>query len=181
MTELAARLEPTGAPVVDGGIVGPPPKAEGAGPRLYVSGAAAERLLALRDCGLDVRLVEGGIGAASALKMCYALLGKGTTALGTAMILAAARAGVADDLLEELRGSRPDLLPYLVRNVPEMLPKAYRWVAEMEEIAKFLETPDAGSLTFEGIARLYERIAASFETKGEDAVLLKDFITRAKG
>jgi 3-hydroxyisobutyrate dehydrogenase-like beta-hydroxyacid dehydrogenase len=179
MKDLAARLAPAGAPVVDGGIIGPPPRAEGAGPRLYVSGEAAPTLLSLRDFGLDVRLVEGGIGAASALKMCYALLGKGTTALGTAMILAAARAGVTDDLLKELGASRPDLLGYLKRTVPDMLPKAYRWVAEMEEIGKFLESPGAGSVTFEGIARLYERIASSLETKEQDPVFLKDFVDRA--
>jgi 3-hydroxyisobutyrate dehydrogenase-like beta-hydroxyacid dehydrogenase len=174
--EIERILAPTGAAVVDAGIVGPPPKAEGPGPRLYASGDAAERLLRLGDHGLDVRLVAGGMGAASALKLCYAMLGKGTTALGTAMMLAAKRAGVDDDLAKELAASRPDLFPYLKRNVPDMLPKAYRWVAEMEEIAKFLGDEGSGSTVFEGIARVYQRVADAVEDGGDEPTVLKGFL-----
>jgi putative dehydrogenase len=176
MKEIERILAPTGAAVVDAGIVGPPPKGNATGPRLYASGNAAERLLRLRDHGLDVRLVAGGIGAASALKMCYAMLGKGTTALGAAMILAAKRAGVDEDLAKELAGSRPDLLPYLKRNVPDMLPKAYRWVAEMEEIAKFLGDEASGSTVFDGIASVYQRVADAIERGGEEPAILKGFL-----
>jgi putative dehydrogenase len=178
MKEIERILAPTGAAVVDAGIVGPPPKPDGPGPRLYASGDAAERLLRLRDHGLDVRLVAGGIGAASALKLCYAMLGKGTTALGTAMMLAAKRAGVDEDLAKELAASRPDLFPYLKRNVPDMLPKAYRWVAEMEEIAKFLGDEASGSTLFEGIARVYQRVADAVEDGGDDPTVLKGFLDR---
>ena len=43
------------------------------------------------------------MSAASALKMSYAGITKGTQAIGAAMMLAAMRAGSADDLLAELQ------------------------------------------------------------------------------
>jgi 3-hydroxyisobutyrate dehydrogenase-like beta-hydroxyacid dehydrogenase len=177
MRRLAERLAPSGAPIADIGIIGPPPAGEGPGPRLYASGEAAETLLALRDLGLDVRLVAGGIGAASALKMSYAMLTKGVTALGTAMILGATRTGVADDLHAELAASQPALFGYLKAQVPRMPPKAYRWIAEMEEIAAFLD--DESSPIYQGAARLYDRIAESVHGSGEDGATLRAFLERS--
>jgi putative dehydrogenase len=178
MHAIAAKIVPSGAPVADVGIIGPPPAGEGPSPRLYASGEAAERLLALRDLGLDVRLVEGGIGAASALKMSYAMLNKGATALGTAMILAATRDGVADDLFAELSASQPALFAYLKAQVPRMPPKAYRWVAEMEEIAAFLGGPSDGGPIYEGVARFYDRIAKDVAGGDQDRTILSDFLQR---
>src|SRR5206468_6394372 len=123
---------------VDGGIIGAPPQPGSKGPVLYVSGEAASRLLVLRAHGLQIRAVEGGIGAASALKVSYAGITKGLTALGAAMMLVATRAGVADALYAELAASQPALLAWFTRQIPGMYQKAYRWVAEMEEIADFL-------------------------------------------
>src|SRR5690606_19953980 len=102
-------LADTDAAYVDGGIIGGPPR-EGYTPRLYVSGPEAERALVLNDYGLDVRTVEGGIGAASALKLSYAGINKGVIGLGAAMVLAARRAGVEDALLRELSESQRGLL-----------------------------------------------------------------------
>ena len=88
-------------------------------------------MLRLNGFGLDTRLVDGPAGAASALKMSYAGLTKGFTALGAAMMLGAERAGCAEALRAELAESQPHFLAWLSRQVPRMYPKAYRWVAEM--------------------------------------------------
>src|SRR3954451_12161861 len=104
--------------------------------------AAAPRA---RAHGLDIRIVGGGMGAASALKMSYAGITKGLTALGAAMMLGAARAGVAEALYAELAASQPALLAWFTRQIPGMYQKAYRWVAEMEEIAEFLEADAAAA------------------------------------
>src|SRR6516162_10181574 len=69
---VAAAIAPSGSPFVDAGIIGQPPKPGDAGPRIYASGAAAPRLAALRDYGLDIRVLDGALSAASALKMSYA-------------------------------------------------------------------------------------------------------------
>ena len=159
---IAASLP--GVRVVDVGIIGGPPKADDAGPRLYASGAEAAGLLPLRDHGIDWRPIDGGIGAASALKLSYAGITKGLTALGSAMALGAAQfdgkgAGAAEALRAELAASQPDVLRYLQRSVPDMFTKAYRWVAEMEEISDFLGPLPAAPI-YQGAARLYEALAA---------------------
>ena len=55
----------------------------------------------------------GPIGAASAMKMSYAGITKGFTALGAAMMLAASRAGTAEALKAELSASQPALFGWL--------------------------------------------------------------------
>jgi hypothetical protein len=105
-------------------------------------------------------LIQGPVGAASALKMSYAGIGKGLTALGAAMILAATRAGAATELHRELGESLLPILSRFETAIPDMYPKAYRWVAEMEEIAGFLEADEAAAMMFRGAARFYERLAA---------------------
>src|SRR5439155_20391449 len=82
---IAAVIAPTGSPFVDAGIIGPPPKPNDPGPRFYASGPEAPRFATLRQFGLDVRVLGGPISAASALKMSYAGITKGTQALGAAM------------------------------------------------------------------------------------------------
>jgi L-threonate 2-dehydrogenase len=167
---IASTIAPTGCAFVDAGIVGPPPKTgQGtlAGPRFYASGDAAPRFAALRLCGLDVRVLDGPPGAASALKMSYAGITKGTQALGAAMLLAAARAGTAAALHEELQFSQPEMLAWLRHFLPAMPAKAYRWIAEMQEIAGFVgDDPAAGEL-FAGAAHFYERIAEDFAADGK--------------
>ena len=154
---IAASLP--GTEVVDIGIIGGPPKGDDAGPRLYASGDSAARLAPLAGWGIDLRPIEGGIGAASALKMSYAGITKGLTALGSAMALGAVRSGAAAALHAELEFSQPMLLRYFERAVPDMFDKAYRWVAEMEEISNFLDATPAAPI-YTGVADLYGAIAA---------------------
>jgi putative dehydrogenase len=166
-------LAPTGAIYVDGGIIGGPPR-DGYTPRLYVSGVSAERVLELNRLGLDVRKVDGGIGAASALKLSYAGINKGAIGLGAAMILAARRAGVEDVLLRELSESQRGLLAQFARGIPDMFAKAERWAPEMNEIADYGgDSGEAG--IYRGLATLYERLARDFDGPREEIGALKDF------
>jgi putative dehydrogenase len=151
-------------PVIDAGIIGGPPR-EGtqepaAGPRFYASGPRADRLAVLNRYGLDIAVMDAPIGAASGLKLAYAGLTKGFTALAAAIITAASREGLAEALRLELARTQPQFLTRIDRFVPAMYPKAYRWVAEMEQIAAFIDDPSAGSTIYEGAARLFEAIAA---------------------
>jgi 3-hydroxyisobutyrate dehydrogenase-like beta-hydroxyacid dehydrogenase len=176
---IAATIAPTGCAFVDAGIIGPPPKpsppgqGRGTGTRFYASGEAAPRFAMLRQYGLDVRVLEGPPGAASALKMSYAGITKGTQALGAAMLLAAARAGSAAALREELQFSQSEMLALLQHFLPAMPAKAYRWVAEMQEIAGFVGDDPAAGEIFAGAAHFYERIAEDFaaDRKNVEALL----------
>jgi L-threonate 2-dehydrogenase len=163
---VAAAIAPTGCPFVDAGIIGSPPKPGDAGPRFYASGAAAVRFATLRDYGLNIRVLDGAMSAASALKMSYAGITKGTQAIGAAMMLAATRAGSADALFAELQSSQKELFPWLKRSLSQMPPKAYRWVAEMHEIAGFVGDDPAARELYEGAANFYETFAEDFE-KGD--------------
>jgi len=176
---VATAIAPTGCPFVDAGIIGAPPKANDAGPRIYASGAAAPRLATLRQYGLDIRILDGPLSAASALKMSYAGITKGTQAIGAAMMLAATRGGSAEALLDELAFSQKDLLALLRQQLPMMPAKAYRWVAEMQEIAGFVGDDPAARELYQGAAHFYERIAEDFTAEKKAVAALKEFFTKA--
>ncbi len=162
--EAAEIVDSVGGPFLDGGIVGPPPKpGRSLGPRLYVSGAAdAVRFaLDLREFGLDVRAVPGGIGAASALKMCYAAVTKGLTALGTVSLAAAKAYGVDRELAAEMAASQRMLSDRFERSLPDMAPKAYRWVGEMEEVARTVADVGLDPKLFLGAADIYRLVTAT--------------------
>jgi len=177
---IARVVEATGASFVDGGIIGGPPKPGSKGTKIYLSGEAAARVAELEKFGLEMPIQPGPIGAASAMKMSYAGITKGFTALGAAMMLAATRAGTADDLRAELSASQPALFGWLTRQVPNMYSKAYRWVAEMEEIAAFVGEDPAARQFYQGAARLYERLAADFEG-GRKEIGALDAFCKPKG
>lgn len=175
--EIARAIEPTAAPFIDAGIIGGPPRAGYNGPIFYYSGSADSGIERLNDFGLIFRPVAGAIGAASALKMSYGGITKGLTAVGSAMILAATRAGVAEALHAELSASQPNLMTYFARSVPDMFGKAYRWVPEMQEIADFSGAPATEEM-YRAIAALYEQLAADNEGEKADIGALAAFFEK---
>ncbi len=175
---VAAAVAPTSCPFADAGIIGSPPKPGDAGPRFYASGPAAARFASLRDYGLDIRVLDGAMSAASGLKMSYAGITKGTQAIGAAMMLAATRAGSADALFNELQGSQKEMLAWFQRALAAMPPKAYRWVAEMHEIAGFVGDDPTASELYQGAAHFYERIAEDFDGGKQDVKALSDFLKK---
>ena len=173
---VAAAIAPTGSPFVDAGIIGAPPKGRNGGPRFYASGEAVQRFATLRQYGLDVRLLDGPPGTASAVKMSYAGITKGTQAIGAAMMLAAMRAGSAEALFDELSFSQRDMLALFKQQLPLMPEKAYRWIAEMREIAGFVGDDPAARELYEGAAQFYKRIADDFSEKKKDSSALIAFL-----
>lgn len=169
---IAEIVAGAGAPFLDGAILGLPPKPGSTGPRVYVSGDDTAPAMALRALGLDLRVCPGPVGAASSLKMSYAGLNKGLTALAALMVLAAERAGAGPALLDELAENEPALLARFAQALPDMAPKAYRWAPEMGEIADFLGPDAAGRQVFSGFADLYARLAAGSDD-AEIAALMR--------
>ena len=163
--EVAAVIAPTGSGFVDAGIVGGPPR-DAPSPRFYASGPERAHFGALADAGLDVRLLGDEVGEASAVKMCYAALTKGTTAIATELLVAARKLGVYDTLIAELRDSQGAQAKRMADAVPAMPGKAHRWVAEMEEIARTFEDVGLTPLIFQGAAEMY-RLTARSEIGGE--------------
>jgi 3-hydroxyisobutyrate dehydrogenase-like beta-hydroxyacid dehydrogenase len=148
-----------GARFADAGIIGGPPAPGRAGPRIYASGIHAAEFTQLREYGLDIRIIDGDAGQASGLKMCYAALTKGLTALATELLVAAELMGLSEPLRAELQSSQPDLLTWIERQAPGMPPKAYRWVGEMEEIAATFGALGLTPKLHQGAAELYRFVA----------------------
>lgn len=158
--EIAGLVEKEGGRFLDGGIIGPPPRGVGK-TTLFVSGPGAADLEQLAGPQMAIEVVSERIGDASALKMCYGALNKGTQALWLEVLIAAQRLGVADLLEQQLRSSRSELLDFALKQLPIMPPKAYRWVPEMIEISKTLAAAGITPKVFEGAADIYDFVAAT--------------------
>jgi len=158
---IGETITAAGGRFVDAGIIGGPPTPGSTGTRYYVSGPYIESFVALAEHGLTIRDIGDEIGHASGLKMCYAALTKGLTALGTELLLAAKLLGLEDALRVEQTASTPDLLASLARSIPAMTPKAYRWVGEMEEIAATFAAIGLTPAMFAGAAEMYRLVAAA--------------------
>ncbi|RYP51963.1 hypothetical protein DL768_002759 [Monosporascus sp. mg162] len=191
---IAALVEKSRAPVrfIDGSILGGPPAAKSGSssssdtaqgeewsvPSVPTSGP--HKLSDIPGYGetlfrvLNMRHIGPSIGAASGLKMCFASMSKGFTALAIQSFTTAHRLGVLDDLRREMRERLPRHLAAAERSVVGMPPKAYRWVREMEEIAlAFEEEGGFAPDTFLGAAGVYRAVA-------EDTVLGEERTGRRK-
>jgi 3-hydroxyisobutyrate dehydrogenase-like beta-hydroxyacid dehydrogenase len=171
---IGAVIAAAGAPFIDAGIIGNPPRPDGYTPRIYASGPEAPRFAALNAFGLDVRVMDGAVGQASALKMAYAGLTKGLHAVGVSVILGALEAGIAEPFFAELAESQPELLAYFAGRTPGIFAKAYRWVAEMEEIGDFLG--GGGQTLYDGAARQFQRLAEDREGSRADEAAIRGFL-----
>ena len=162
----AAEIERlVGDRYVDGGIVGPPAWREGT-TRFYLSGDRADRVASLfENSVVDARVVEGGPGAASALKMCYAAYAKGSIALILGVRALAESNGVSNALLAEWDISQPGLVRRSESGATATSLKAWRFV-EMHEIAATFSAANLPSGFHEAAAELYGRMAGFKDTPG---------------
>jgi 3-hydroxyisobutyrate dehydrogenase-like beta-hydroxyacid dehydrogenase len=168
--EVGTVVEEGGATFVDGGIIGSPPTRRGQ-TRLYLAGAAAERAAALFSAGpLDAVVVDGKIGAASALKMAYASWTKGSQALLMAVRALAMAEGVDEALIAEWQKSIPDLPQRSENAVKGTSRKAWRFVGEMEEIADTYARVGLPRGFHEAAAEVYQRLARYKDTPAPPTV-----------
>jgi len=148
-----------GARFADAGIIGPPPTRPGN--RIFTSGPGSTELAAaFGGFGLDIRVLDGEVGQASGLKMCYAAMTKGVQALGAELLTAARLLGVEDTLLAEqsVGGDVAAVRRFVERALPTMPPKAYRWIGEMEEIARCFEDLSLPGRLMLGAADVYTNV-----------------------
>src|SRR5215813_4877846 len=157
---IANLIEKAGGRFLDAGIIGPPPR-DKAKTNLYASGPGAADLEQLAGPQLLVHVIGEGIADASALKMCYGALNKGTQALWLEVLIAAQRLGVAELLDQQLQQSQTERYNWALGQFPPLPPKAYRWVPEMLEISKTLSAAGMTAKMFEGAADVYRFVAAT--------------------
>ena len=158
--QINSLITVAGGRFIDASIIGPPP-GKGEAPRFYTSGIHAPVMSRLQSPDMQVRTIGDKVGAASGIKMCYAALTKGSQALWVALLMAARRMDLSDELRAEFEHSQTATLAQMEKQLPGMVAKAPRWVAEMEEIAATFENVGVVSGFHQGAAEVYRMIAAT--------------------
>ncbi|MCE7798034.1 DUF1932 domain-containing protein [Sphingobium sufflavum] len=146
--EAAQMVEAAGAHYVDVAVMAPVNPARMAVPLLLSGGQADAAAGVLAGLGFThVRVVGDTVGRASAIKMIRSVMVKGLEALTAECVLAAAAAGVLDEVLASLDASeRPK--PWAERadyNLDRMLVHGLRRAAEMEEVVRTLDDIGTGA------------------------------------
>lgn len=114
---------------------------------------------------LNMKHISPDLGASSGLKMCFASLSKGYSAIAIQSYTTAHRMGVLPALQEAMDEIVPARVQQTKNALVGMAPKAYRWVREMEEISKTHEEEGG----FEPY--LFQGAAGVFKAVAEDTVL----------
>ncbi len=131
-------ISAAGGQYIDGSIIGGVPKPKSM-PRFYVSGLDVTPMEELNGKGILVKSLGPEIGKASGIKMCYAGMTKGTSALHIAVLAVAAKLDLTKEFLDELGFSQSPILRQMHSTIPSLPSKTLRWVGEMEEIAATYE------------------------------------------
>lgn len=179
--------------LVDGAIIGGPPhlksstssdrqEEEWYTPSIPTSGPTP--LPSPLDAALKAKHISDQIGAASGLKMCFASLTKGYTAIAIQAFSTAHSLGVLPELQQAIETTIPGAKDRLEKGVTGMAPKAYRWVGEMEEIAATLreeggwngraEGDVEGGGVGESLEDMFTGAAGVYRVVAEDTVLGKE-------
>jgi len=173
-------MEANGIRFIDGGIIGGPAWA----PKetwLYLSGQDANLI---KDCfssgQLETKVIGDEIGKASALKMCYAAYTKGTTALLSAILAAAEKLSVRDELYQQWAMDDADFVKRAEGRATRATAKAWRFEGEMREIASTFEEAGLPNGFHKAAADIYHRMAG-FKNSNEIPPLEEVIMTLLEG
>ena len=147
-----------GGRFIDASIIGFPP-AKDVTPRLYVSGPHADIMSVLDGKGIEVLPIGDVIGQASGIKMCYAALTKGTFALHYAVVTAAKKMELFDELCREFEHSQAEAYELMQQHLPRLPAKTFRWIGEMQQIADTFEQVGVTPNIHRGAAEMFRRIS----------------------
>ena len=157
--QIGQVIAEAGGHFVDASIVGGPPRGDSS-PRFYCAGPDTRAFEALGQHGLHVVVLGTEVGQASAIKMCYAALTKGLTALCTELLTGACALGVYEALVREFERSQQGLWKRM-QGLPRTPMKARRWVGEMEEIASTFEQVGLTPKIHTGAADMYRLVGGT--------------------
>ena len=151
--EVGQIIKGSGGEFLDASIIGGPPRGDYT-PRIYVAGDTNRQLEFLNDYGLNLIHFSDRVGDASALKMCFASLTKGSTALYLTLMAGARALGIYDALIQEFQKSQKSRLQSIER-LPGVATKARRFVGEMEEMDKTYAGVGINPNMLKGAAEIY--------------------------
>jgi len=173
---MAEVVDQAGGKFIDGGIIGTAPT-KGDTPRFYVSGPDASLVMELDGRGIIVKAIGNKVGQASGIKMCYAALTKGTNTLHVALLTAASRMGLTDDLRKEFEFSQKSHLAAMEKGISRLPANAHRWIGEMEEIAATFENLGVTPNFHKGAAEIYKMLNSTPFAKESPETIDKDRTT----
>ena len=150
-----------GALFIDAGIVGSPPGKSPKPTRFFTSGPDSELMNVFHDKGISIKQCGPEIGRGSAVKMCYAGITKGTSALHAAVLIAAEALGVADELFEELAYSQEGQLKRMENVTPALPAVSARYIGEMREISRTMGSVGVTTGFHDGSTELYQLMEKS--------------------
>lgn len=166
VTRIGQMMTEGGVDFVDGGIIGGPAWEPGK-TWLYLAGPRAQDIAACfggaapqTGCPLQTVVLGGEIGAASALKMCYAAYTKGSSALLSAILATAERLGVREALYQQWTRDDPKMVGQVAQRVRGSAVKAWRFVGEMEEIAATFREAGLPGEFHDAAAMVYSKLAS---------------------
>jgi 3-hydroxyisobutyrate dehydrogenase-like beta-hydroxyacid dehydrogenase len=164
-TKLAAAqmIEAAGGRYIDVAVMAPV-NPLGLNVPLLLSGTMADEAKA-RLAGLgfgQIGLVGEAVGRASAIKMIRSVIVKGVEALTVECVLAAAEAGVIDEVLASLDASPapPRWADRADYNLDRMMIHGLRRAAEMEEVVRTLDALGTGSAMTRGTVERQRALGA---------------------
>jgi 3-hydroxyisobutyrate dehydrogenase-like beta-hydroxyacid dehydrogenase len=179
---LAHRLHAAGIRCLDASVIGGPVW-PGQGPSISTiacAGHGAEAFASLfASSGFDARVVSDQVGDASSLKMVFAALTKGSTALIAEILHVAEQLGVRSEL-ETLWGEKATATRH--QQVITNAAKAWRFAGEMDEISETFAQVGAQSGFHQSAAHVFRRLQAHKDwTEAPDiAMLLESLAGTAK-
>jgi 3-hydroxyisobutyrate dehydrogenase-like beta-hydroxyacid dehydrogenase len=150
----------------DAGIIGAAPRAGRLPVRFYTSGEWLDEIQQLAAELIEIKPLGDMVGRASAIKMVYASLTKGTHALRAAAMMAGEQLGVGEDIRKEWAHSLPDAYRAMESRIPTLAPVSGRWSGEMREIAATYADLDITPAFHEGAEWIYELLSRT-ELAGE--------------
>jgi len=154
-SRIGERVTAAGGTAVDGALFGS--RRDRPGSRFALSGAGAPAVAALfgEGNGLTATVLDGDVGAASALKMAHSTFQKAARPLAALAFALAAEHGVTEQLLDEAQDSRSPLAEPGMVSVAAS--KAWRWEPELHEV---MATLDASGLPSGMVAEAAALLAA---------------------
>ncbi len=172
----AAKLLGDTARYVDVAVIAPIHPARHQTPML-IAGPHAEAAAPVLGA-LDMRVTTAGaeVGAAAAIKMVRSVMIKGIEALTLECFLAAARAGVVDEVAASLKNNYPglDWSKVVAYNLERMASHGERRAAEMEEVADTLRELGIDPLMTTGTIKRQREMGEIGSQQSVRGVLKKD-------
>ena len=171
-----AKLLDEAARYVDVAVIAPIHPARHQTPMLIAGPHTSTAMPLLTALGMRITDVGAETGAAAAIKMVRSVIVKGIEALTLECFLAAARAGLVDEVATSLRHNYPgldwsEIVPY---NLERMARHGERRAAEMEEVAETLRELGVEPLMTKATVKLQREMGSIGKQQSVRRVLERD-------